>query len=282
MLQTNRAKGTAVTNPELTQKLEALSTALAHMERVAVAFSAGVDSTFLLAVAHEVLGDFAIALHATSAFSSTDDDNEARAFCVELGIELVEIPMDVLEYPDIVANTPQRCFFCKRRIFSEMIAAARARGFSYVVDGSNLDDRGDYRPGMRALEELEVKSPLLEAGFTKADIRALSHEIGLRTWNKPSAACLASRVAYGEALTAEKLECIGMAERFVRGLGFEQCRVRTHGDVARIEVPAADIARLAGDDLRGAVSHELKRLGFKYVALDLVGYRMGSMNETLA
>ena len=254
---------------------------------VAVAFSGGVDSTFLAAVAHEVLGCRALAVTASSAFCPQDEADAASAFCQSLGMRHAMADVDVLGDLRIAANPADRCYLCKRVIFSEIARIAAEEGCATVADGTNVDDEADYRPGMKALRELGIASPLRTAGMTKADIRAASKEMGLPTWNKPSAACLASRIAYGERITAEKLARIDAAERLLHDAGFAQCRVRVHGpsaELARIEVPADHIDRLVSDQegVRTSVLAGLRGLGFSYVTLDLAGYRMGSMNEVLS
>lgn len=246
-----------------------------------MAFSAGVDSTFLLRVAHDTLGDRAVAVTVRSRVLSRADGAEAVAFCASEGIRHVIIDVDELSIPGFAENPPDRCYHCKRSLFMRLLDFARENGLAAVVEGSNVDDDGDYRPGHRALRELAIRSPLREAGLSKQDIRALSREMGLPTWNKPSAACLASRFPYGERITAEGLGMVESAESFLRGLfpDLAQLRVRVHGGVARIEVPPADFGRIVG---RGAeIAGGLKSIGFPYSALDLVGYRTGSLNETL-
>lgn len=266
----------------LVVKSERLKSLLTHLSSVAVAFSSGVDSTFLLDVAHEVLGARAVAFTAASPFVPQRDVDEAAAFCRGRGIEHVVVPFDTLAIPGVAENPKDRCYLCKHALFSKMAELAQARGLAAVVDGSNLDDDGDYRPGRRALGELGIVSPLHEAGMTKADIRALSKERGLRTWDKPSFACLASRFAYGERLTEDGLGRVNRAEEFLMAKGFRQLRVRVHedGTLARIELLPEDIGRFfAVEGLCEETEAKLRELGFRYVAIDLRGFRSGSMNE---
>lgn len=272
-------------NQKLTNKYQHLKDHLAHLASAAVAFSAGVDSTFLLDVAHEVLGARAVAFTAASPFVPQRDVDEAAAFCWARGIEHIIVPFDTLAIPGITANPTDRCYLCKHALFSHMVALAKKRGLAAVVDGSNLDDDGDYRPGRRALRELGIVSPLHAAGLTKADIRALSKERGLATWDKPSFACLASRFAYGETLTRDALARVNAAEEFLMSKGFRQLRVRVHDDatLARIELLPEDLPRfLTAPGLREETTQRLRVLGFRYVSLDLQGFRSGSMNEALA
>ncbi|MBR3554237.1 MAG: ATP-dependent sacrificial sulfur transferase LarE [Clostridia bacterium] len=262
-------------------KYESLKSSLAQFGRVAVAFSAGVDSALLLKAAHDALGGNAVAVTVRHAAFPGREGDEARAFCGALGVRLIEIELDVFAVDGFAANPPQRCYLCKRAVFERILTVAAQHGFPVVAEGSNLDDAGDYRPGLRALAELGVKSPLRDAGLTKADIRALSKALGLPTWNKPSYACLATRVPYGEAITPEKLAMIETAEQVLLDLGFRQCRVRHHGAVARIEIEAEAFALFMQPDVRAQVNDRLRDCGFLYVALDLRPYRTGSLNDAL-
>ena len=263
-------------------KLDALRSALRDFGSAAVAFSAGVDSTFLLRVAHEALGDRVVAVTGRSRSFPAREIDEAAAFCRAEGVRHVILDSEELDVPGFAENPPDRCYHCKKALFGKMLEFARENGLAAVLEGSNLDDDGDYRPGRRAIRELGVRSPLHEAGLTKAEIRALSREMGLQTADKPSFACLASRFPYGERITAEGLDRVGRAEDWLRGAfpNIGQLRVRCHGgNVARIEVASADIPRLAAQ--AAAIAAALRAFGFTYVSLDLQGYRTGSLNEAL-
>ena len=263
---------------DIRNKESALTERIKAAGKLAVAFSGGVDSTYLLYKAHEVLGDNCIAVTVKSQVLTSDEFYWTSDFCAKNRIRQIVIDFDVFAVPEFADNPPDRCYYCKKKIFGSIKDSAEG----YVVaDGSNDDDSGDYRPGMRAVSELGITSPLKESGLTKNDIRILSHEAELPTWDHPSAACLASRFAYGEKITDEGLERVARAERLIRDMGFEGIRVRVHGDIARIETDPDDIALLAYVRTRKEISEELKRLGFKYVTIDMDGYRTGSMNEVL-
>ncbi len=272
---------------ELNKKYKALQNYFMQLGSVAIAFSSGVDSTFMLKVAHDVLGDKAVAVTVRSHLFPAREKTEAAEFCKSQGIEHIFIDSDEMKIPGFKENPKNRCYICKRSIFEEIIAVARERGFEYVCEGSNLDDNGDYRPGLKAIAELGVKSPLRECGLWKSEIRAISKELGLATWKKPSFACLASRFVYGEIITEEKLGMLEKAEQFLLDLGFVQERVRIHsfgtgetsGTIARIEVSPEDFSKLL--EHREKILSEFKTIGFNYVSMDLQGYRTGSMNETL-
>ena len=265
----------------MARKLGLLKEYIASLESVAVAFSGGVDSTLLLKVAHDVLGDKAIAVTITSNFIATRELNEAKTFCADNNINHVIIHVDETEIEGFADNPPNRCYLCKKELFTKILDIAKENHIANIVEGSNLDDMGDYRPGLQAIEELGIKSPLRAVGLSKADVRELSRELGLKTWDKPSFACLASRFVYGERITPEKLNMVGKAEDLLIALGFKQVRVRIHGDIARIEILPKDFASIIQDDTRTKIYDTLKDLGFSYVTLDLKGYRTGSMNETL-
>ena len=263
------------------EKMDLLKQILRNLGSLAVGFSGGVDSTFLLAVAHDVLGENVLAVTNDNAFVPNREVCEAKAFCMERRIRQIFVTVNPFEDEDIRKNSPERCYYCKRKIFGELIKTAKENGIEYVAEGSNLDDLGDYRPGLKAISELSVKSPLRDAGLTKDDIRALSKAMNLPTWSKPSYACLASRLVYGEEITEEKLDKIEKAEEFLISKGFLEERVRMHGNLARIEVPAKDIVKIASEETRNEIYDTIKALGFTYVTLDLKGYRTGSMNETI-
>lgn len=266
---------------ELQAKLTKLKDYIRELGSLAVGFSGGVDSTLLLVVAHEVLGDKAIAVTGVDASVPERELAEAKAFCEERGIRHIFRTWNPMQEEGYRNNSPDRCYFCKKGIFTEIRKAAEEYGIEYLAEGSNMDDLGDYRPGLRAVEELSVKSPLREAGLYKADIRNISKSMGLPTWSKPAYACLASRFVYGEEITEKKLHMIDLAEQFLIENGFYEERVRMHGNLARIEVPAKDIERLAEPEMREAVYKKFKEIGFLFVTLDMHGYKVGSMNATI-
>ena len=263
---------------ELHAKLERLKNYLRELGSVAVAFSGGVDSTFLLTVAHETLGDKVIALTAASVFVPRREVDASKNFCADRNIRQIIFAADVLNVDGVKENPENRCYLCKRALFENFLRLARENNFAHVAEGSNVDDTGDFRPGMKAIAELEIKSPLLVAELHKAEIRALSREMNLPTADKPSMACLASRFEYGEELTEQKLSAVDAAENILTKAGFKQLRVRVHGKLARIEISPEDFLRLL--EIRTDVVDKLKSLGFAYVTLDLQGFRSGSMNLT--
>ena len=265
----------------LDAKLALLKSRLEALKSVAVAFSGGVDSTLLLKVAHDTLGNSAFAITAKAPMVPAREIEETRAFCEAEGIRHVIVEPNVFDIEGFANNPPDRCYLCKREILSCLFEAARANGALAVVEGSNLDDDADFRPGSKAVAELGAASPLKEAGLDKDSVRALARRFGLKVWDKPAYACLATRFPYGERLTEEKLSKVEHAEYALHDEGFIQARVRMKGDAARIEVPPADIARLAAPDVRGRITEKLHGLGFTFVSADLDGYRKGSMNETL-
>jgi uncharacterized protein len=264
----------------LEEKLESLREILKSLGSVLIAYSGGVDSTFLAKVAFDVLGENALAVTISSQIHPRWESEEAEELAGEIGIRHETVVADALSIPGISDNPPDRCYYCKSDILSKLKEIAGERGLEHVIEGTNFDDLSDHRPGMRAVAEQGVRSPLKEAKLTKADIRALSKRLGLPTWDKPSLACLASRFPYGTRITSEHLTAVDEAETFLRGLGFNQLRVRHHDDIARIEITEGDMEKLFQN--REKIVERLRDLGYAYVTVDLQGYRTGSMNEVLS
>jgi len=262
-------------------KFQNLKKILSEMESVLIAYSGGVDSTLVLRVAKDVLGDRVLAVTAKSSVYPAEEIEQAKALAQNLGVRHEIIETQELSNPKFVDNPQNRCYWCKRELFAELINIARKNNLKHVLDGTNLDDLDDFRPGMEAANEFGIRSPLKEATLTKEDICSLSKHLGLPTWDKPSFACLASRFPYGMKITRENLMKVDKAERFLKRLDLTQVRVRHHNKIARIEVPRKDIPKLLEEKLRLQILSYLKKLGYSYVAVDIEGYRTGSMNEVL-
>ena len=265
----------------LRDKLDRLKRHLQEMGSMVVAYSGGVDSTFLLKVAHDVLGDRVIAVTAKSSTYPEREFREAADFAHQEGVRQIVIHSEELDIEGFSSNPVNRCYLCKHELFSKVKNVATREGLRFVAEGSNLDDLGDFRPGMQAIRELGIASPLREVGLGKEEIRRLSRSLGLPTWDKPAFACLSSRFPYGHRITREKLQMVDQAEQYLLDLGFRQVRVRHHGDLARIEVYAGERGRFFDTELMDKVNEKFKELGFSYAALDLKGYRTGSMNEVI-
>lgn len=271
----------AATGGNLATKLTVLRGRLRDLGSVLIAYSGGVDSAFLLKVAVDELGQQALAVTADSETIPRSELEHARELAQSLGANHLVVGTNEMCDPDFVANPPERCFHCKKTLFGTLTDLAAEKGIEHVLEGSNLSDLSDYRPGMKAVDQFKVISPLKEAGLTKDDIRRLSKQLDLPTWDKPAAPCLSSRIPYGSIITSDKLHRIEEAEKFVRGLGFRIFRVRDHDDIARLEVTAEDLPRFITGKVADDVVEKLKSLGYRYVTVDLAGFRSGSLNDVL-
>jgi uncharacterized protein len=266
----------------LEEKLKTLRSNLEKLGSAAIAFSGGVDSTFLLSVAQEVLKDKVIAVTATSSTYPEREFKEAKKYAEKIGAKHIIIDSEELEIEGFSKNPVNRCYYCKKELFTKIQRVADENAVKYILDGSNSDDTGDYRPGMKAARELGVISPLKDAGLTKEDIRSLSKAMDLPTWNKPSFACLSSRFPYGNEINRQKLSMVEKAEQLLLDFGFRQIRVRHHGEIARIEVSPEERSKFFDVNVMDTIGNKFKEFGFTYVTLDILGYRTGSMNETLS
>jgi len=266
---------------ELSSKLGSLEKILSDMQSVLIAYSGGTDSTFLLKIAATVLGDKAIAVTASSETYTPQELLDAKKNAETIGAQHIIVYTNELNDPNFSSNPPDRCYYCKKELFTKLTGLLKRHGLKFIVDGSTRDDERDFRPGMRAVVEFGVRSPLKEAGFAKDDIRKLSKEMNLPTWDKPPLPCLSTRFPYGTQITKEKVLRVGRAEEFLAGFGIRQLRVRDHGSVARIEVQRADMPIFLDEEISNLIAEKFKMLGYAYVSLDIQGYKMGSMNEPL-
>lgn len=264
---------------DIRKKLDNLRNRLIELESVAIAYSGGVDSNFLLKVAKDTLGDKVVAVTLHAMMHSDREIEESRNYAKEFGVEHIVVNIDNFKVEKFIENNSDRCYHCKKEVFTTVKDIAAKHNIKYVLDGTNLDDLGDFRPGLKALEELNIISPLKECGLTKDEIRQLSKEFGLNTHNKPAFACLATRIPYGTKITKDLLKKIEKSEEYLVEIGFNQFRVRAHQDIARIEVGKDEMFKFFDENLLNKTDKKLKEIGFKYVTLDMAGYEMGSMNK---
>lgn len=268
--------------PDLENKKQWILAQLQKYDALAVAFSGGVDSTLLLALAKVALGERVVALTARSPVHPPSETEASRSFALELGVGFVVVDSHEMTMDDFCVNSPERCYICKKALFADLKAEAGRRGINTVAHGANGDDLNDFRPGMAAAAEMGIVAPLLDAGLSKADIRAMSRGMGLSNWNRPAMACLATRIPYGTPITVGNLAMVADAEAVLREQGFTQCRVRHHGNVARIELPSQDLVRLMAPDMGPRIVAALRAIGFAHISADMEGYRQGSMNRSLS
>ena len=254
---------------------------LKKYDHLLVAFSGGVDSTLLAVMAQQVIGPDVVALTAESPIHPPREIRHARQLAGKLGLRHIVLQSQEMLQPDFIANRPDRCYVCKKLLFQEIFKCANELGIDTVAHGANLDDLTDYRPGQRAADEMNVVAPLIDAGLNKNDVRAIARDLGLENWDRAAGACLASRIPYGKTISVQKLNMVAQAEEALQDLGFAACRVRHHGQVARIEVPASDIEKLVHDSRRSRIVDRLREIGYVHVAIDLAGYHQGSMNQAL-
>jgi len=264
------------------EKKTELISLLSDLDSLLVAFSGGVDSTFLLAVAHEILGNRLLAVTAYSPVQPESEKRAAIGLAEQMGVHHIVIQSQEMTLPVFTRNPADRCYHCKIQLFGLLLNMAKDKGIQCVAHGANLDDLKDYRPGLKAAKELKIRAPLMDAGLTKADIRELSREMGLETWDKPAMACLASRIPYNTTLTVEKLAMVERAEQLLHQLGFRHCRVRHHGDLARIEVLPGDFSEILREEVSANIISQFQALGFDHISLDLEGYTQGSMNRGIS
>jgi len=262
-------------------KFNKLKKIIGEMDSALIAYSGGVDSTFLLKVAHDVLGDKVLAVTANSEVQSVSEIDEAGKIIADIGAKHLVIKTDEMQDDQYVSNSFDRCYHCKKILFGDLIKVADKHNIKYILEGSNADDLNDYRPGLKAIEELKIRSPLKEAELTKDEIRSLSKSLGLKTWDKPAFACLASRIPYGTEITNDKLRRVDKAEFYLRSLGFYQVRVRDHEDIARIEVLTSEFTKIFSNGLMEDIITKFKEFGYLYVTVDLEGYKTGSMNKVI-